>query len=289
MNDRPTLNSRDVRRRFDRAAAQFDGADFVQATTRAGLLARLEPLLVRPQRILDLGAATGSAGPLLRQRFGRVPVVCVDLSAGMLREARRKRRLFSRQSHVQADATQLPFGDGSFDVVFSNLLLPWVDAPERVFGEVARVLCDGGVFAFSTLGPDSLRQLARAWHAVDSSPHVRQFADMHNVGDALVRTGIRDPVLDVDRLSVRYTGADRLFEDLRATGARNTLRQRERGLCGKTRFGRFRDALAGTADDGLITLDLELVYGHGWRIASGNRPVDIQIDATRIPRRQRPG
>ena len=67
---------------------------------------------------------------------------------------------------------------------------------------------------------------------MDDAPHVSPFADMHNVGDALVGAGLRDPVLDVDELSVTYRDSSALFADLTAAGARNALAARHQALTG---------------------------------------------------------
>ncbi|MDH3616875.1 MAG: methyltransferase domain-containing protein [Gammaproteobacteria bacterium] len=291
MDDKRTLNLRDVRRRFDSAASSFDSADFVHAVTREGLFARLEPLVFAADSILDLGSATGSAERQLRKRFGRAHIVSLDVSHNMLRQGMRKRSwisrfLYSRSSSVQADASNLPFADQSIDFVFSNLLLPCVDRPGVVFAEVARVLRKDGVFAFATLGPDSLLEISRAWNSVDGHAHVNRFLDMHDIGDGLVRSGLRDPVLDVDRLSVLYRNSEKLFADLTSVGARNTLRQRNRSLVGKRRFRKMVDALNGEPDSGDIKLELELVYGHCWGGGAGLDPTGYRIDASRIPLRR---
>ena len=62
------LRTRDIRRRFDRAAREFDGADFVHAATREGIVSRLAPVLLEAASILDLGSATGAMGRLLGKR-----------------------------------------------------------------------------------------------------------------------------------------------------------------------------------------------------------------------------
>jgi len=206
----------------------------------------------------------------------------------MLSKSRRKRSRFSfsRSSYVQANASSLPFKDQSIDFVFSNLLLPFVDKPELVFEEVARVLQKGGVFTFATLGPDSLLEISRAWSRVDNHAHVNRFLDMHDIGDALLRSGLRDPVLDVDHLSVQYHDAARLFADLTSVGARNTLQQRSRSLVGKRRFNKMVGALAGNPGDSTIKLDLELVYGHCWGGGARMDPANYAVDASRIPRRR---
>lgn len=278
------LRLRDIQRRFDRAATSFDNSDFVHQVTREGLVDRLEPLLLEPTTILDLGSATGATGRLLRKRFKRAHIVSFDLSQPMLRQGRKQKAWFSRTSFVQGDANHLPFAVAAFDMVVANQLLPWAPEPRPVFDEVARVLVPGGVFAFATLGPDSLREIARAWARVDSNVHVNRFADMHNIGDGLVGAGLSDPVLDVDRLSVSYESADKLFADLTQAGARNALTDRARGLAARGSFTAMTAALADM--QGRITLDLELVYGHCWGAGPKNDPANYHIDANQIPRRR---
>ena len=278
------LRLRDIQRRFDRAAASFDSTDFVHEVTREGLVGRLDPLLLEPATILDLGSATSATARMLRKRFKRAHIVSLDLSQAMLLQGRKRKSWFSRSSFVQADAHSLPFADASFDIIVANQLLPWTPEPQPVFEEVARVLKNGGVFAFATLGPDSLREIARAWAGIDSGPHVNPFADMHDIGDGLVRAGMRDPVLDVDRLQVSYDNASKLFDDLTQAGARNTLANRSRGLAGRGRFAAMTAALADSR--GKIALDLELVYGHCWGAGPKNDPGNYRIDANQIPMRR---
>jgi malonyl-CoA O-methyltransferase len=172
-------------------------------------------------------------------------------------------------------------------MLFANLLLPWIDDPETVFREVARVLRKGGLFAFATLGPDSLLELRRAWLSVDTTPHVRQFPDMHDVGDALVRSGLRDPVLDVDRLSVSYPDGKALLRDLSAAGARNSLRHRHRGLFGRGRFSRLHEVLLASRTAEALYLQFELVYGHCWGSDRREPGSGFSVDADNIPLRKR--
>lgn len=281
---RSDLRPADVRRRFDRAAERFDAADFVHRVTRDGLLERMRPMTAEAANVIDLGSATGAAIPLLQKRFRHARIIAVDFSAGMLRGVRSKKTLLSKRHAVQADARMLPFADASIDVVFSNLMLPWIDNPGDVFAEVARVLQREGLFVFSTLGPDSLVEIREAWRAVDDGIHVNRFADMHDVGDALVRAGLRDPVLDVDPLSVSYRDPGVLFRDLTAAGARNSLSNRQRGLMGQGRFRRFTDTLFSSG--ACRSLTLELVYGHCWGSGVRRGSGEIIVDAGKIPLRR---
>lgn len=282
------LNPKHIRRRFERAADSFDGADFVHAATREGLLARIEPLLIDAKIVVDLGTATGTANRALEKRFKPARLVAIDLAHNMLLKARSKRSWWSKTAFAQANAEALPLANESVDVVFANLLLPWLDDPTPVFSEVARVLRKGGVFAFATLGPDSLQEVRRAWAEVDEGhQHVNRFADMHDLGDGLVNAGLGDPVLDVDRLSISYGSSDRLFADLTAIGARNTLQQRTSVLTGKQQFAAMVTALEDAAAGGEIALDLELVYGHCWGAGPKMDPSNYRIDPAGIPIRQR--
>jgi len=165
--------------------------------------------------------------------------------------------------------------------------LPWIDDHHRVFTEIARVLKKGGVFAFATLGPDSLLELRRAWQRVDNDPHVVPFPDMHNLGDGLVNAGLRDPVLDVDRLTISYSSTDQLFDDLTAVGGRNALRERRKSLTSRPRFRDMTAALEKDSDADRIVLDLELVFGHCWGAGPKMDPMNYRIDATQIPKRRR--
>ncbi|MCH9694896.1 MAG: methyltransferase domain-containing protein [Gammaproteobacteria bacterium] len=280
------LNEQHIRRRFEKASAAFDRADFVHAETRQGLLQRVEPLLVDATTVIDLGAATGSAHAALNRRFKGARIISVDIAHGMLQQARRKKTWLSKTSYAQASATALPFANESVDVIFANMLLPWMDDPTAVLTEVARVLRKGGMFAFATLGPDSLQEIRRAWSSVDEGFHVNRFPDMHDLGDGLVNAGLKDPVLDVDRLTVNYTDTNKMFADLTAAGARNSQQQRQTTLTGKRRFAMMRSALEKTARNGKIGLDLEVVYGHCWGAGPKNDPANYRINVTDIPIRR---
>ena len=105
-----------------------------------------------------------------------------------------------------------------------------------------RILKPGGVVVFSTLGPDTLTELRVAWEYVDDHPHVHSFADMHNVGDALLGAGFTEPVVDTDRVYFSYGELKKLVDDLRALGATNAMTGRRRSLTGKERWQAFADA-----------------------------------------------
>ncbi|MGH8167711.1 MAG: methyltransferase domain-containing protein [Woeseiaceae bacterium] len=292
-NEKPgALRPRDVSRRFDHAAATFDEVDFVHRHAATGLFERLSPMLVNAKQILDAGAATGSASRALAAKFKRSHVISLDSSMGMLRRGKKKRSRFAGIAEVQADAMRLPLQTGSIDLVFANMLLPWIDDLPAFFSGVGRVLRQGGLFVFSTLGPDSLGELRQAWSAVDREPHVHAFIDMHDVGDGLLRAGLSDPVLDVDNLTVTYRSPKALFDDLTRAGARNSLVERRHALTGKSRFRDMERLLSGTPGEASVPLSLELVFGHAWGAGPRQESAEyhageIRFDVSKIGRRSR--
>ncbi|WP_270889441.1 class I SAM-dependent methyltransferase [Pedococcus sp. 5OH_020] len=111
---------------------------------------------VRARRVLEVGAGAGQGARWVAARGGQV--VGSDLSAGMVRQGLDLNRRVSRPECVvpfaQCDATALPFGEGSFDVVFTAYgAVPFVADSALLMQEVARVLRPGGRFVFSTTHP----------------------------------------------------------------------------------------------------------------------------------------
>jgi malonyl-CoA O-methyltransferase len=253
-----------VRRAFDRLSRRFDQAAWLHDEVRERLLARLEPLLVAPARVLDLGCATGRGSLALAARYPGAEVLAIDASLRMCEQAAVACRTMPNVRVIAAAAEALPLPDAESDLVFANLLLPWC-APDRVLVECARVLRPGGAVVLSTLGPDSLLELRRAWAAVDRGSHVQPFLDMHDLGDLLLAAGLADPVVDVDRLSLSYGSPQQLLGELRAMGVRNAWPTRAPTLTGRHRWQRFVAALAGSSRNGRSALTLELVFGHAWK------------------------
>ncbi len=287
--DRPLRDPRQLRalrRRLEKTAAAE--TDFVSDHTRGELVSRLAPMNIRPERILDAGAGSGSASRMLRRRYRRCRVVSLDLARRRLVHARRQRSRFARLHEVAGDAARLPFVEDSFDMVFADLLLPWLESPTIFAAEVSRVLRPEGLFVFSSLGPDTFDELRQAWRVVDGEARVRSFPDMHDLGDALVAAGLSDPVLDVERLTITYERTEDIWRDLAAAGARNTAADRARGLAAPARFRRLAAAYEPFRSGGRLPVTLELVFGHAW--GSRSRPAsdgdtEIRISPGQIGRR----
>lgn len=279
-----------VRNTFDRAGSSYEAAALLQSNVADELLSRLEPFAFAPEVVLDLGAGTGRASAQLKHRYRRAQVLALDLAPGMLHEAARHQRWLRRFERVCADAAALPLRTASVDVIFSNLMLQWCDPPDQVFVEARRVLKPQGFFAFSTFGPDTLRELREAW-GEDGHTHVNRFLDVHDIGDALMRAGFAEPVLDVERMTVTYPDVLGLMRDLKAIGARNVTAGRARALTGKGRLRQLRERYEVHRRDGTLPATYEVIYAAAW---NGHRPAgppqggEVFIAADQISHRRRP-
>lgn len=282
---------RDVRRSFDRAAATYDDAAILQREVCARLLEHLEPMRIAPRRALDLGCGTGHAFDALAKRFPAAELLGLDIAPAMLARARARSPWWQRMlgarwpALVCADAERLPLAGASVDLLFSNLAMQWCE-PSRAFAEAARVLANDGLFLFSTVGPDTLRELRAAFAQADGEPHVNRFVDMHDLGDALVHAGFADPVMEMETITLEYDSVMAVARDLKAIGAVNSLPSRARGLPGRDRWRRMTEAYERFRRDGLLPATWEIVYGHAWkvppkRLADGRQVVSF---APRAPR-----
>ncbi len=262
---------RDVRRSFDRAARSYDEAAFLQREVCARLVEHLEPMRLSPRRLLDLGCGTGHAFDALARRYPSASLLGLDIAPAMLDRARARspwwQRLLGapRPSLVCADAERLPVASACVDLVFSNLALQWCE-PSRAFAEAARVLAHDGLFLFSTVGPDTLKELRAAFAEADGAPHVNRFVDMHDLGDALIASGFADPVMEMETLTLEYDTALAVARDLKALGAVNSLPSRARGLPGRRRWERMTQAYERFRRDGVLPATWEIVYGHAWKV-----------------------
>ncbi len=293
-----------VRRAFGRAAATYDAAAALQREVGTRMATRLDVVRVQPTMILDAGCGTGEAVGELGARYPGARVVALDVALPMVVAARERarrgrsllRRLLPPALHrgapapafVCGDLNSLPLHGVAFDIVWSNLALQWVNDLPRAIAEVRRVLKVGGLFTFTTFGPDTLREVRAAFARVDGHTHTNRFADMHDVGDMLVAAGFADPVMDMEALVVTYPEPAALLRELKHLGATNATRGRAHGLMGRGRFARMLSALDAMRRDGRIPATFEVIYGHAWkgeprRTAEGLPIVRVQRPAPRGP------
>ena len=252
------IDARAARRRFDRAAAGYARAARLEAEVGTRMLERLDYVRLDPARILDAGSGPSPQAAWLGRRYPRARLVALDFSLPMLERARSARGWLARlrgNGPLAACAAleRLPFAPGTFGLAWSNMALHWAADADAALAELQRVLEVGGLLMFSTVGPDTLKEL----RAAAGEARVHRFADMHDVGDALVAAGFSTPVMDREMITLTYPADGGVLADLRASGQTLARGDRARGLAGR----RLRAALARAG----ASASIEVVYGHAWK------------------------
>jgi malonyl-CoA O-methyltransferase len=270
-----------VARSFGAASKRYDAAAALQTEVRNELLSRLELLREVPRAVLDLGAGTGLGAAELKRRYPRARVTATDIAAPMLEVARARSRFWRRIHCVEADAQELPFEAASFDLVFTNLMLQWLQPPDQALQEIRRVLKPGGLLLASSFGPETLHELRSAWDAADDGVHVNDFVDVHDLGSALSRAGFTEPVLDVDRHVRHYTDARALMRELKAIGAHNLHPHRARGFMGRQAFNRMNAAYEARRQVAGLPATWQVVYAVAWAadVRADDRSATHAMDA----------
>lgn len=278
MNAPTAIDPAAVARSFGAASRGYDAAAALQTAVRDELLSRLDLLRQPPRAVLDLGTGTGLAAIEIKRRFRGAVVTAADIAAPMLQVARARSRFWRPIRCVEADAQALPFEDASFDLVFTSLMLQWLQPPDVALREIRRVLRPGGLLLASSFGPETLQELRNAWAAADSGVHVNEFIDMHDLGSALARAGFAEPVLDVDRHLRHFADARALMRELKALGAHNLNPQRARGLTGRQAFARMNEAYELLRQPAGLPSSWQVVYAVAW-VGDAPAPLDA-ADAT---------
>ena len=251
---------------FNRAANSYEGAARVQNTIGEQLFARLSLLKIQPKYILDLGCGSGLFTQKLKERYPKAQIIGLDLARAMLQISKDKQSWLKKWGLVNADMHRLPFADSQFDLVFSNQVLHWSDNMQKLFAEVYRVMNKEACFMFSTLGPDTFKELRQAFAELDDNTHVNDFLDMHDLGDMMLANNFVDSVVDMDMLTAHYPSTMSLLQSLKQQGVKNISANRRKSLVGKRFYKDLQLSMQKfTTLDNMQPLTYEVVYGHAWR------------------------
>jgi len=256
-----------VHRRLDRAwsrAGADGGADFLLRRATEELIDRLSVVKRRFALAVDFGtpgphaaAALASSGRV--DRVVRIAPTLASLGAGDF-------------SGAVGDIERLGLADGRFDLAVSLLALQTVNDLPGALIQMRRALAPDGLLVVALLGGDTLNELRQSLTLAESevlggaSPRVAPFVELRALGGLAQRAGLALPVVDLDRVPVRYGDVLALMRDLRAFGGANALADRSRRPLRREVLARAASAYAEAfADpDGRLRATFDIVWLSGW-------------------------
>jgi malonyl-CoA O-methyltransferase len=162
---------------------------------------------------------------------------------------------------IVGDAESLPLAAGSLDLVFSSLAIQWCYRPGHLFAELARILRPGGRCLFTSLGPDTLRELRAAWAAVDEHQHVNTFLPAEALETAVGELPELALGLEAQLFTMEYPRVRDLLAELKTLGAHNVNRDRPTGLTGRRALQGMLDAYEKWRTGGRLPATYDVFFG----------------------------
>ncbi|WP_372825375.1 class I SAM-dependent methyltransferase [Polaromonas sp.] len=235
------------------------------------MLDRLQWIKLKPQAWLHWGAVRGGLQAHLHLARMYPDSACFVLEAQEDRAQAAIKSIVKPWWHpkrwtVPAVRFEAPPA-AAVDMLWANMTLHEAADPPALLAQWHQALKVGGFVMFSSLGPDTTRELREIYQALGWPPAGHQLTDMHDWGDMLVQTGFAEPVMDMERITLTYETPERLLQELRELG-RNFHPQRFpalRGRAWKARLLRTLQEQLPRQADGRIVLTFEIIYGHAMK------------------------
>lgn len=226
-----TINNK-IQRGFSKSAKSYDRFSSLHREIADKLLAQVtkEPT---PSALLDMGCGTGYLTAKVKDHFPQSKIIGLDFAQDMLKMARRKHEGIA---WVLAEGNNLPFSDGSFDILISNLVYQWAGNLSRAFTEARRVLSPNGVLACTLFGYNSCQELFQSLdEAKQGALQFTRLPDKCQVREALVISGFKNPKIDDEQIKIKFKDMHELIAWLKSIGANNLPRE---GYVGKEAMAR---------------------------------------------------
>ena len=245
---------------FSTRASTYDKYALIQKEVSLRMIEKLKFIKISPKNILDLGCGTGHLSLLLKSLYPHAHITCLDFSPEMLYQCKLKEPGFET---ICADIENLPFKTSQYDIIVSSLTLHWCKDIKKIFYDVYNALNKNGIFVFTTVGPDTLKELKETYKLIDERDHVNTFHDMHIYGDLLLNIGFDDPVIDVEKIVMEYPSVQDIFNSIKKIGA-NTLTNNHENIITKSMYKKIIDLYPKT-EKTTYPVTYEVIYGASWK------------------------
>ena len=232
---------------------------------------RLQWIRLQPKQWVDWAPVNGGlrTHAAVRARYPKANCLALETSELRLQKAKVALtnpwwKLWQRRAvSIASLAKGLPQQEVA-DMVWANMALHTAVAPQSLLRAWHSLLSTDGFLMFSSLGPDTLRELQPIYQEMGWGDPSHAFTDMHDWGDMLVQAGFAEPVMDMERITLTYATPSDLLKDLRLLG-RNLHHQRHQNLRGRGWRQNLENALLALAKpdhQGRLVLTVEVIYGH---------------------------
>lgn len=234
---------------------------FIHRHMAKTIISRLAAIRMKPSRIALVGVDGNISYDLLHKHYPKSLFTEYDARVEYLQVAHQIRRralgcwrIVRGVQLRQVKEFTLPKSE-NIDWIWSNLgLLAQHDWVSTIDNWHAAMKPEGMLF-FSHLGPDTLKELMSIWQNAGIDIQQSVLADMHDLGDMLFHHGFYDPVMDMERLSIVYTDANKLMADLEACGLWSSLHFSDRQRAVEVLIEQCSQPAG-------LTVTWEFIYGH---------------------------
>jgi malonyl-CoA O-methyltransferase len=216
-----TINNK-IQRGFNGAAKRYDLFSSLQREIADKLLTQVRTETL-PSTLLDVGCGTGYLTIKLKEHLPQGKIFGLDLAQEMLKVARSKE---DNISWILGDGNDLPFDDGKFDLVISNLSYQWSGDLSRAFAQARRVLVPQGILACTLFGYNTCQELFQCLdEAKTGALQFSRLPDELKVRQALINSGFEAPTVELEEIKIGFKDMYELITWLKSIGANNLSRE----------------------------------------------------------------
>ncbi|MBI5048610.1 MAG: methyltransferase domain-containing protein [Deltaproteobacteria bacterium] len=255
-----------IRASFSKAAIKYDTIALFQKEVADELLnSFVLPLNTHHSSlttIIDIGCGTGFLSYGLADKFPDADIFGCDISHDMLKVASCKLQVArDKKIHlITTDGEILPCKNDTFDIAASNLTYQWIGNLEGSFKEAHRILRPGGIFMFSTLGPETLKELRYCYAKTlakfnkNGLPPFMDFSEKKAIQSVLESVGFKNISIETTKMMKTYPDMWALLKTMKSIGAGNPFKDGDKSL-GR---GSLLKTMAEIYKDRFKTQDLQL-------------------------------
>lgn len=203
-----------IKASFSASSTTYDVAANFQRDVANDLFDYVIQQQLAPNTILELGAGTGYLSHKINLAFPQSQFLITDCAENMLRLSQNK----NKSPHVVAFSESLPFITDSYDFIVSSLMLQWCDIT-KTLAEITRVLNTNGHFIATTLGPNTLYSLNKAWHQLGHHNRVNTFLPMTVIKQYLIDSNLYINTMTSKLYTIYFSDTFQLLKNLKHIGS----------------------------------------------------------------------